>query len=165
MQNTGHMPADSLPVVLRRHAPLAAAVLAALGLAACGGGSGEEDYKDDFPPLSREIVSLGREVGESIENAGESSDRELAGDFAGFATELGDIHRELDELEPPDDLADEQDALSSAIGEVHGSLEDIADAAEESDPDAARQATIELIQRSEELRETRRALALAVREL
>jgi hypothetical protein len=151
--------------VPRRLAALAAAGFAALGLAACGAGGSEDEYKDEFPQISREIVSLGREVGDSIENAAESSDRELAGEFSGFAEQLGDLHQELDELEPPDDLADEQDALSSAIGEVHGSLEDIADAAEESDPDAARRATIDLVERSEELREARRALALAVREL
>lgn len=148
----------------RRLTTLVAAACAVLGLAACG-GSAEDDYKERFPPLSRELVALGEEVGSSIQAAGESTDRELAGDFAGFARRLGDLQRELDELESPEDLADEQDELVAAIGEVQGSLQDIADAAEQSDPDAARQATAELVQRSTDLRDARSELVRAVREL
>ncbi|MGH2844622.1 MAG: hypothetical protein ACRDL0_01110 [Thermoleophilaceae bacterium] len=143
---------------------LASVALGALGLAACGSGA-EDEYKDDFPLLSREIVSLGQEVGDSIQTAAESTDRELAEDFDRFARELGDIRSELDELEPPDELADEQDELEAAMRDVQGPLQDIADAAEASDPEAARLATEELVQRSADLREARRELARAVDEL
>jgi hypothetical protein len=150
-----------LPV---RLAALLVLVLALLGLAACG-DTAEDEYKDDFPPLSGRIGVLGDEVGEAIEQAAGSTDEELADDFGKFAKDLGDLQRELDELEPPEDLADEQDELVSAMGEVRGSLEDIAAAAEESDPKAARQATVELVQRSGDLRVARSTLAREVREL
>jgi hypothetical protein len=148
----------------RRPTTLAALVLTVLGLAACGGNGGADEYGEEFPRLSERIVTLGEEVGEAIETAAESTDRELADQFDRFAGELGELRRELDELEPPEDLADEQDELAEAMGGVRTSLEDIAAAAERSDPDAAREATIELIERSEELRDARRTLSQAVRE-
>jgi hypothetical protein len=50
------------------------------------------------------------------------------------------------------------------MGEVRSSLDDIASAADEGDPQAAREATLQLIDRSEELRDTRQALTSAVRQ-
>jgi regulator of replication initiation timing len=138
---------------------------AALGLAACGGDDGDgEEFQDEFPRLSQRIVSLGEEVGGAIENAGESTDEELADEFDRFARELAELRRRLDELEPPEDLAEERDELMTAMGEVRASLEEIADAAADSDADAAREATIEFIDRSTELREARQTLARAVRD-
>ena len=140
------------------------AVLAAFTLGACG-ESAEDKYKEDFPPLSQKLVGLGQDVGNSIQNAGKTSDEQLADAFAGYAEQLGDVQQDIDELEPPEDLAGEQDELVSAIGDVQGSLEGIAEAANEGDAESARQATLELVQSSGDLRRTRRALATAVNEL
>jgi hypothetical protein len=139
-------------------------VLACLLLVACG-DSGDDGYKEEFPPLSRQIVELGEQVGAGIESAGESTDKALADDFDGYAQELGDIEQKLDDLEPPDDLAEAQDELVSAIGDVQNSLEQIAAAARESDAPAARQATMDLIESSEALRDARRTLADEVGQL
>ena len=138
--------------------------LAALALAACG-ESAEERYKDDFPPLSQKLVSLGQEVGETIQGASDSSDQQLADDFAQYAERLGTFQQDIDDLEPPDDLAEDQDQLVSAIGEVQGALDDIAEAADKGDAQSAREATLDLIQGSEALRDSRRELARAVNEL
>jgi hypothetical protein len=150
--------------VTRRLAALAVLALTVLGVAACGGDGEEDEYGDEFPRLSQRIVALGEDVGEAIETAGRSTDAELAADFEGFAEDLGQLRRDLGELDPPEDLADEQDELTAAMGEVRDSLDDIASAAEQSDPEAARQATMELIQRSADLRDAREALARAVRD-
>ncbi len=139
-------------------------MLGCLALVACG-DSGDDGYKDEFPALSRQIVALGEQVGAGIENAGESTDASLADDFDEFAQTLGDIEQKLDDLDPPDDLAESQDELVAAIGDVQTSLEEIAEAARESDAPAARQATMDLIESSEALRDARRTLADEVREL
>jgi chromosome segregation ATPase len=145
---------------------LVAVGLATLVIAACGGDDdgGDEAFRDDFPALSERLVTLGEELGTTLETAERASDQELAREFDDFAQELGDLRQELEDLEPPEDLADERDELVSAMGDVRSSLEDIASAAEEGDPDAAREATLELIDRSDELGDARRELSSAVRE-
>lgn len=135
------------------------------GVAACGGDDGDDQaFQDDFPALSQRISALGEEVGTTIETAENASDQELANEFDDFAQQLGDLRQELEELEPPEDLADEREDLVSALGDVRSSLQSIASAAEEGDPEAAREATLELIDRSDELRQARQALSSAVRQ-
>jgi predicted nucleic acid-binding Zn-ribbon protein len=146
-------------------AVLLAATVAALGIAACGGDDGEDQaFQDDFPALSERIQALGQQVGDTIESAESASNEELAQEFDDFAQRLGNLRQELDDLEPPEDLADERDDLVSAMGEVRTSLEDIASAAEDGDAQAAREATLELVDSSEQLRDARSELNTAVRE-
>jgi predicted nucleic acid-binding Zn-ribbon protein len=146
----------------RRLTALVVAALAIAAVAGCGGDG--EAFEDDFPPLNQRILSLGEQVGNAIETAEGSTDRELTDEFNEFARRLGDLRQELEDLEPPEDLADERDDLVSAMGAVRSSLEDIARAAEDADPEAAREATLELLERSSDLRDAREALARAVRE-
>ena len=139
--------------------------LAVLVVPACGGDDGDDQaFQEDFPALSERIQSLGEQVGDTIETAENASDQELANEFDAFAQKLGDLREELEDLEPPEDLADERDDLESAMGQVRSSLESIASAAEEGDPEAAREATLQLIDRSGDLRDARQALGQAVRE-
>jgi hypothetical protein len=151
--------------VPRRLTALVLVAIAFAGIAACGGDDGDDQaFQDDFPALNERITALGEEVGNTIETAENASDQELANEFDDFAQQLGELRRQLEELEPPEDLADERDELVSAMAEVRSSLESIASAAEEGDPEAAREATLELIDRSDELRDARQALSSAVRQ-
>jgi hypothetical protein len=147
----------------RRLAALFAAGLAVLGAAACDGSAGE-DYRDDFVPLSRDIVSLDERVQEAIETAAGSTAEQLAGDFSRYAEALAALRRRIAALDPPEDLAKEQEELVAAMGEVRGSLEDIARKVEQGDIEATEQASLELVARSEELRDARGKLARSVRE-
>jgi predicted nucleic acid-binding Zn-ribbon protein len=147
-----------------RLAVLLLTALVVLGVAACGGDDGDgEAFRDEFPELSERIAVLGEDVARAIETAGESSDRQLAEEFEDFAQELGDLRQELDDLEPPEELADEREDLVAAMGDVRVSLGEIAAAAEDRDPQAAREATLELVEGSRELRDARDALTRAVR--
>jgi ABC-type transporter Mla subunit MlaD len=140
-------------------------VVGAVAVAGCGGKSTDEAYKDDYPPLSRKIVALGGQVGRSIQNAGNSTNQQLADDFGNYAQRLGDLKQQVDDLDPPKDLDDEQAALVSALDDVQGDLNDISDAASKGDPKAARAATVQLIKDSPKLASARRALNRAVDKL
>jgi hypothetical protein len=145
---------------MRRSAGLA--VLFAVLVAAACGESAEEKYRNDFTPLNDRIVALGKQVGATIDEAGGRTDAQLADAFGDYARELGDLRQQVEQLEPPDDLADEQTKLVDAMGEVQGALARIADAALSGNPDAARDATVELIPGSRRLSEAREALAREV---
>jgi hypothetical protein len=140
-------------------------VVGAVAVAGCGGKSTDETYKDDYPPLSRKIVALGGEVGKAIQNAGNSTNQQLADAFGNFAQRLGDLQNQVDDLNPPKDLEDEQSALVSAMGNVQRDLHDISDAASKGDPKAARAATVQLIKDSPKLASARRTLNRAVDKL
>jgi predicted nucleic acid-binding Zn-ribbon protein len=133
--------------------------ISALALAAGCGEDQQEAFAEDFRPLNRQLVSLGEEVGQSIEGAQRKTDAQLEREFGELADQLGRLRRELEGLDPPDDLSDAQEELTAAMRAAEQALRGIEQAAAESDPDAARQSTIELVRASEDLREARRRVA------
>ena len=136
---------------------------AALALGAGCGEDQKEAYADDYRPLSQELIALGEEVGRSIQGAEEKSDTQLEREFDGLADHLGRLRRRLEGFDPPDDLAPIQSELVEAMRAAENALRGIEQAAAASDPDAARESTIELVRASEDLRDARRELTRETR--
>lgn len=129
-------------------------------LAGCGGGSGDSDaFKKDFKAVNDQLLELGQTVGRALQSAPQTTDDMLAGEFSGFAGQLDDVKRRIDELKPPSDQRAKVDALSTSVAALSKDLRDIAHAATVHDTTKAREATQALISDSRSLRSTRRALA------
>jgi hypothetical protein len=142
------------------------ATAALLGAAAFGVACGEDEreaYTEDVRPLNRQIGSLGEYTGTVVEGAERRTDQQIERLFGQIADELRRLRGELEGLDPPDDLAALQDEVVDAMRAVENALRGIERAAAGSDPDAARQSTIELLRSGEDLREARRKLARATR--
>ncbi len=138
--------------------------LIALALLGCG-DSTEDEYRDGFGTVNRQLVALGDLVGAGLRNAGESDDAELTREFRGYAGRLAQLRGQLDELDAPESIEREHERLLTATAAVRASLGAIAEAAQHGDAAAARAATIELVRGSERLSQARRKLARAVRDL
>jgi outer membrane murein-binding lipoprotein Lpp len=138
------------------------ALLAGALVAGCG-GEDQQDKKDqfarDFKPVNEQILLLGGQVREALTQAGTTPDRVLGRVFRGFETQVQEAKAALDELEPPDDLRDEQRALSTALGKLVADLRGIHTAIAAKDPAATRRATAALIRDSEPAGNARRDLA------
>jgi TolA-binding protein len=150
---------------LARRLPALAALLGATAIA-LGAGCGEDEqeaYAEDLRPLNRQIGSLGEYTGTAIEGAEERTDQQIERQFGQIADELRRLRGKLEDLEPPDDLASLQNEVAEAMRAVENALRGIERAAGASDPDAARQSTIELVRSSEDLRGARRKLGRATR--
>jgi hypothetical protein len=144
---------------------LATALLLGAAIAS-GVGCGEdqrEAYVDDFRPLSRQIGSLGEYTGTAIEGADERSDQQIEQQFGEIAVELRRLRGELEDLDPPEDLAGLQEDFAVAMRAVERALRGIEEAAARHNPGAARQSTVDLIRASEDLREARVRLNRATR--
>jgi hypothetical protein len=128
-------------------------------LVACG-KSAEEQYEEGFPPINRGLAALGKDVGEGVRSAGDAT---LAGKFADYARRLAALRGRLDELEPPDRLANDHSQLLAAIGAVRGELTDVADAARRGDAAAARDAATRLVRDSARLDDARSAVVRDLR--
>jgi hypothetical protein len=148
------------PALLRRFHVLALLLALALPLAACGEDK-TATFKKDFKPLNSKIVALGQDVGSAVNGASGKSDRQIQQQFGSLSRKTGTLQKEVNRLEPPDDLAAAKRALVDAMGNARDALGDIEKAAGAGDPQAARRATIQLVAASQDLRSERRKLARA----
>ena len=139
---------------------LLSALAIALALVACG-ESAEDEYRDAFGSLNRQLVALGDRVREGVRSAGDSDDSALAREFGGYARRLEQLRLRLDELEAPElDRAGPRAAAHRDSGRPRRAGR-VADAAQRGDAAAARAAAIDLVRGSERLSEARRKLAAA----
>lgn len=137
------------------------AVLLAAGLlAGCGGGSGDSGgFDKEYKAVNEQLLQLGDTVGQALQNAPQTTDAMLAGEFSGFAGQLDQVRRRIDALRPPGDLKAQVDALSTAVATLSKDLRDISHAATVHDTTGAREATQALVRDSRAARDARRALA------
>ena len=143
---------------------LAAVVVVAVAPALSSCGEDEREvFAKDFRSLDMRIGALVSDVGKTVDEASGKSDREIEDEFGRLAQRTGELAQQVDELEPPDDLQPESEDLSESLGDAQDALRDIQKAAAESDPPAARKATIQLVTASQDLRDSRRALQRAPR--
>jgi hypothetical protein len=140
--------------------------LALLVVAGCGSDSGgttsKSDYKKDLAPVNKKLVALGNEVGSGVSGASGKTNSEIEDTFGGFADRLDSIRSDLDDLNPPSDIKDEQDKLVDAMAAVGKSLSGIEAAAKKGNANAARDATRDLIKSAAGLKTARAALLKAV---
>jgi hypothetical protein len=128
-----------------------------LGLLAAGcGGSDREDYEKDYRPLDRKLVRLGDDVGQTIATAPQTPDRDLARKLGELADRTGDFERELDDLDPPDDLQPDHERLVASVGKAEDGLERVEKAVAAGNRQGAGEATVRLVETSRELLEAQR---------
>jgi hypothetical protein len=132
----------------------------ALPIAACGENKAAT-FKKEFRPLSAKIVALGRDVGTAVNGASGKSDREIQQRFSSLSRRTGALQKDVNRLDPPDNLKGDKKGLVDAMGDARDALADIQKAAGASDPQAARRATIQLVAASQSLRSARLKLARA----
>jgi hypothetical protein len=148
------------PALARRVQVLVLLLAAALLVSACGEDKAET-FKQDFKPLNAQIVKLGQDVGAAVTGASGKSNAQLQASFDALAKRTGTLRAKVDELDAPDDLKGDQKDLVNAMADARDALGQIADAAGQNDPQAARRATIQLVAASDDLRSSRRRLARA----
>lgn len=137
-------------------------LLAAGLLAACGGKSEadrKDDFKKDFNALNDRLLTLGDEVGKSLQNARGKTDEQIETEFGGYSTRLDEITEDYEKLEAPDDMKREYDAMKTELGKVNDDLAALVAAVKGRRTDAIREATAKFVIDSRSLRDARRALA------
>jgi hypothetical protein len=139
-------------------ARLLSALAVVLALAACG-KSAEDRYRDDFPPIDRDLAALGEDVAAGLRNAGRSDDRALAREFAGYERRLGDLRDRLDDLHPPDSVKADHERLATAAAATDRALADLAGAARAGDAATARAAATRLVRSGQDLDVARQKIA------
>jgi hypothetical protein len=137
---------------------LLSALAIVLALAACG-KSAQDRYRDDFPPIDRDLTALGADVEAGLRSAGQLDDQALARRFAGYARRLDDLRDRLDQLDPPSSVADSHRQLTAAATSTERALADIVSAAHAGDAAGARVAATRLVRSGQTLETARRKIA------
>ena len=141
---------------------LACLLLLCAALAACG-KSDDERYREELPPINRDLNALGADVGRGLRDAGQSGDPALAGEFAGYARRLGALRGRLDDLEPPGALEADHERTLEAMAAERTALSGLAAAARRGDAAGARTAATGVVREGARLDGAREELARAAR--
>src|SRR2546423_10999570 len=93
----------------------AAGLLLATALLAGCGSDKTQSFKDDYKPVNDRLLALGTSVGQAVSDAANKPDLVLAGQFTEFAAQLRSLRGRVDDLDPPDDLKAQTQALSQGV--------------------------------------------------
>jgi hypothetical protein len=109
--------------------------------AGCG-KSKQDQYADDFKPVNKHVNALVRDVSRAVTSAANKNDKQLARQFGGLGDRAGALQKQLDDLDPPDDVKSEQDDLVTALHKSENALHAVQRAAIENKPSEAGAATL-----------------------
>ena len=146
--------------MLSRFATPLVLLAVAVPLAACG-ESETDKYVDEYKPLNDKLLKIGSDLGTAIDGVESKSDAALAKQFTALASRLEDVNKEIAALDTPADLKDESKALNEALETTTGDVEDIAEAAQENNAQAAAAATLQLSTSAQEVNAAQNKLAKA----
>jgi hypothetical protein len=133
------------------------AVLATAALIGCGGDDGPtaDDASSAYESVQTGLENLGQDIGRQMQDARSQTNARLERAFDQLQARADEAAEQLRDLDVPDDLADERDALRDAVDRGTDSLGDIVDAARNADPDAATEAAQQLVEDSDAIRTAR----------
>jgi hypothetical protein len=139
---------------------IAAALALLFGVVGCGEDSNDE-FKDQYNEALRPLSSLGDEVVSTLTEGGQS-DQALGRQLEKLAGRAEETRKNLSELEPPEDAADQYDELLGALKQSVADLRAVGESAREGDPVEAQEATQALVESGQELQQAETAFRNAV---
>src|SRR5262245_49771376 len=125
-------------------------IVASFALVACG-ESEDNQFKEDYNEAVKPLSELNSDIGNSIGTAAGKSNDQLANEFNKLADKAQQTRDNLSELEAPGDAKDEFDKLLSALQDGTDDLKSVAKAAKDGDPQAAAEASQDLVQSGTEI--------------
>jgi chromosome segregation ATPase len=137
------------------------ALAAGPSFTACGGDDADA-FKEDYNAAVKPLAQANSEVSGAIEGEADRSNAAIAEQFENLAQKSRQTHENLAALDPPEDAKDAYDELLAAVEKGTKDLRAVAEAANDSDPEAARTAQDSLESSAEEIKQAETALQRAV---
>jgi methyl-accepting chemotaxis protein len=118
----------------------------------CGDDDDEADkFREDYNAAVDRLAKINSEISSAAGGAAEQSNQEIADEFGRIAETAEQTRTNLSELQPPEDARDEFEELLGALREGVSNMRAVSDAADNDNPEAAREAAEELARSGEEI--------------
>ena len=132
------------------------AVLATVVLIGCGDDApSADDARASYESVQSRLQDLGSDIGRQMQDARNQTNARLERAFEQLQTRADEATEQLRDLDVPDDLADERDALRNAVDRGTDALADVVQAVRDGDAEAAGEAAQQLVEDSEAIRTAR----------